>query len=183
MLLTLIIVCSAAVVFIDAGSNEYYESRLPKHDCLNECHKHVGVYVLNPVNSTSPEIITFHADGTFSAVNSNQDGNQYSTDPNDTPYSNEYGIWKCNGKNGIDAKSLDFSFPSLAQPCYRSVDENTYSLKFDHDRFEGTAGYTAYKQDSLSQNQPPVTINGPFEWPVQGYKVFDLCEQKQHKKY
>ncbi|CAF0721339.1 unnamed protein product [Didymodactylos carnosus] len=173
----------AAVAFIDAGSNEYYESRLPKHSCLNECYKHVGNYVLNAVNLTIPEIITFHADGTFNAINSFQDGNQYSTDPGDRPYSNEYNIWKCNGKNGIEAKSLDFAFPSLARPYYRAVEENTYSLKFDHDRFDGKAGYTAYKQNSLSQNQLSVPINGPFEFSVQGYKVFDLCEQKQHKKY
>ncbi|CAF4619011.1 unnamed protein product, partial [Didymodactylos carnosus] len=83
-------------------------------------------------------------------------------------------------KNGIEAKSLDFAFPTLAQPCGRAVNGNTYSLKFDHDRFEGKAGYTAYKQNSLSQNQPPAPINGPFEFSVQGYKLFDLCEQKEH---
>ncbi|CAF1097999.1 unnamed protein product [Didymodactylos carnosus] len=183
MLFALIVVSSIAVAYIDAGSNKKDESRLPKHGCLNECYRHVGVYYLSYINSTTHEIITFHADGTFSAVDSDEDGNQYSTDPADTPYSSEYGIWKCDGKNDIEATSLDFSFPTLAQPCYRSLDVNTYSFKFDHDQVEGKITYTAYKENSLSPNQPSVPINGPIAFPFQGYKVFSLCEEKQHKEY
>ncbi|CAF0796457.1 unnamed protein product [Didymodactylos carnosus] len=183
MLFALIVISSIAVTYIDAGSNENYESRLSKHGCSNECYRHVGVYYLSESNSTSFGIVTFQPDGTFSAVDSTEDGNKYSTDPGDTPYSNEYGIWKCNGKNGIEATSLDFSFPSLALPCFRSVDINRYSLKFDHDKVEGKLSYTSYKQDSLGPNQSPVPVYGPIEGSVQGYKVFSLCEEKQHNKY
>ncbi|CAF1313131.1 unnamed protein product [Didymodactylos carnosus] len=183
MLFVLIVVLSIAVAHTDAGNNENYEFRLPKHGCLNECYKHAGVYYSSYINSTIHEIITFHPDGTFTAVLSNKDGNQYSTQQTDTPFSDGYGVWKCNGKNGIEAKSLDFSSPTLAQPCYRSVDIITYLFKFGHDKVECKATYTSYEQNSLSPNQPPVPIHGPVESLCQSYKVFSLCEEKQHNKY
>ncbi|CAF1169284.1 unnamed protein product [Didymodactylos carnosus] len=175
MLLTLIVVWSIAVAYIDGGNNAYYVSGLSKRSCLNECYKHVGVYYIKFINSTTYEIVTFHPDGTFSGVTSDKIGiSQYSTNPDDTPYSNEYGTWKCNGENGIEATSFDFSFPTLAQPCFRAVDENPYSFTFDHDQVEGKSTYTSYKLESLRQNQSPVEII-MIEGSFQGYKVFDLC--------
>ena len=171
MRLQLAIFCLFAMNEIAANRNN--------DGCRSEsCRKHLGVYLLY-TNTSVPnvneyEVVTFHADGAYSYINSLADG---TLSPAYPPYSNGQGAWKCAGQNRITATGIIFVYPKGAFP--RSLVKAVYSFQFDgNDRFSGSAILTFYNESSTeNQDQSQwITILEPIFGAFKGYKLFDICD-------
>lgn len=90
-------------VSVVIASNEDFED-----NSSESCRKHLGVYYLvidlRP-NLTLYEVATFNDDGTFDTIDSLADGNSFSSTPPFGSYSNLKGVWKCQGRNEIEANT------------------------------------------------------------------------------
>ena len=142
------------------------------------CRKHLGVYLLyrdiSVPDVNEYEVVTFHADDTFSLINSLQDGTIF---PEFGSYSNGEGVWKCADDNRITVTALLFAYPKGAIP--RSLIKVTYSYQFyDNDRVSASAIVNLYNQSSTeNQDQSKwIQFPGTFTGNFNGYKLFDICD-------
>ncbi|CAF1207978.1 unnamed protein product, partial [Didymodactylos carnosus] len=194
MFSTLFVIACVALASVNGGGyerekpREYYGDRCETDQCRA---KFAGVYYLTLTrddNATLYEIATLRPDGTFTGVNSDEDINLYSDNPEDLGYTDLNGVWRCAGKPGqITISALDFSFPNLRLPCTRVLERTTYTLEINKECTQVSGGltYSGYQLESTSSaNQKrQVVLYGPYSWTVQWYKVFDLCEKKNGKHY
>lgn len=148
--------------------------------CLFEpCRKNLGVYYLAITasqNLTIYEVVTFRPDGTFDTIDSVADGNLFSSGPSFGAYSSAKGVWKCNGRNGIQANTVAFFYPTPVLPRYASKAE--FKLQFTgNDRLTGTLITQSYDLAS-TQNQDQsqwIKLFPQSNYNLEGYKLFDRC--------
>lgn len=169
------IFCLLAVSMVWAGGDDDDDD-----DCSSgPCRRNLGVYYLiekiTP-NVTSYQVATFYADGTFTAFASIANG---IGSPPVSPFgafSNNDGVWKCDGRNSIKVNSLLFLYPTSQSP--RSLGRGEYKLNFDQNGLvTGKAYFTVYDlQSTTNPNQSQWTkLFGPIEYSVTGYKLFNTC--------
>ena len=170
MHMQLAILCLFAVGVVTATGNDGGLSSVP-------CRQHLGVYhvtISYGPNVTSYAVITYHADGTATGIDSAADGNPSSTPPG-LPYSSSSGVWKCDGPNKIEGAGIFFVYRVPGFPG--ALAEGKGDAKFDgKGGFSGTTSITLYDLASTKKKNRSkwVKIAGPSEFKGQGYKLYDI---------
>lgn len=173
MHLQLAIVCLFAVGAVTAVRNAGGCASAP-------CRKHVGIYHITlsfALNSTSYVVITFHPDGTITAIDSSADGNLSATPP-EIPNSAFSGAWKCLGADEIKMNTLVFfyraeNFPGAFAPGNGKA---TFDGKGG---ISGTIFMTPYDLDSTKNKDRSkwIKIGGTSKFKGEGYKLYDVCDE------
>ena len=147
--------------------------------CSASCRRHVGVYHLNitltPDLSTIL-IMTLNADGTMDNMDSLADSEKSVPPIVLGANSHVKGVWKCDGRNRIEATGVIIFYPSPNLP--RNLARVVYNLHLNkNDGVSGTVTLTNY--DLASTNNRDVSkwqiILGPAVLNLVGYKLFDGC--------
>ena len=145
---------------------------------LELCRRNLGVYYLPislPQNPTEYDVVTFHEDGAFNVISSLANGNATAQIP---AFSNTNGVWTCDGPNKITVNSFVFIYPIGQTP--RSLGKVVFKLVFNQNgRVSGEASFTVYDLKSTeNQDQSQwIPLVGPTRYNVQGYKLFNTCDQ------
>jgi hypothetical protein len=168
MQLAILCLCAVAVVVTTRNADGYLSAT---------CRQHLGVYhvtVTYAPNVTSSQIATYHPDGTYNAIDSVANGNPSATSVM-PPYSSLSGVWQCDGANVIKVDVLLFLYQVQGFPG--ALAANTVKSNFDgNGHISGTINTTLYDVAS-TKNQDRlkwIIIEGPFQYSVQGYKLFNL---------
>lgn len=144
------------------------------------CRKHLGVYHVTFTqwrNLTSYAVITYHADGTLSGINSAADGNPLAT-PAKSPFSSYKGVWKCDGANKMKGSTLFFVYRTPDSPGALAGGDG--EAKFDGKGcFSGAINTALYDLASTKDKDRSkwVKIVGPTEYKMEGYKLYDVCDE------
>ncbi len=116
-----------------------------------------GTYLTIITNSeetfASRSVITLHADGTMSAIDSGQGGPTYS-------FTSQQGSWKPNGSHGVVARTINFSFT----PGLSGVARTDYEIRFAPDRrsLAGTVTVTVFPLETANFDNAQGSLLGTF---------------------
>lgn len=106
----------------------------------------------SPGAFASRSVITLHADGTMSAIDSGQEGPT-------SFFSSQAGSWEPNGSRGIIGRTIDFSFlpgtPGIARADYTMTFSN-------HGQVEGTITVTIFPLEDGNPIEGEGTSVGTF---------------------
>ena len=176
----LAVFCVLAVSMVLANGGADSSDSSDGGDCSSgPCRRHLGVYYLAESitpNVTSYQVATLHADGTFNAIDSLADGTDFPPSSPFGSFSNNDGVWTCDGRDSIKVNSLFFLYPTSQSP--RSLARGEYKLNFGQNGLvTGKAYFTVYDLKSTTNpNQSQWTkLLGPIEYSVTGYKLFNTC--------
>ncbi len=122
-----------------------------------------GSYLMTITDSegrfASRAVITLHADGTASAIDSGQGGPTFT-------FTSQQGSWKSNGSHGIVARTINFSYT----PGLSGVARTEYEIRLAPDRrsLTGTVTVTMFPLETTDFDNALGTL-GPF--PFVGHLI------------
>lgn len=139
-------------------------------DCkLQLCGKRLGVYqatLTRPGNEPDYEVLTFHSDGFFNGIASNQNAD----------FSSFEGTWRCIDKFNIEATDFLFNFASGTTPA--RLTKGIFKLKLEaNDKISGTLNATQYDIASTENSDRSKWIAVfKIDFCVKGYKLLKKCD-------
>ena len=158
-LAVLCFLCVAIMVVVTADGN---------FCLLPLCGLRLGVYhftLTRPGRPADYEVVTFHSDGFFSGIASNQA----------SQFSSFEGTWKCTSVNTIEATDFLFNFASGTSPA--SISKGIFKLNLGlNNQVTGTLNATIFDLASTQNpDQSAWTQVFKLDFNVKGYPLLDRC--------